>query len=602
MRVAEAGARLAQDAAFRAEWIESRAHTAEEAARSLAAAARAALASRAAEEAPALSARRPGAFLDRAAPEAESVVAGAGRGPRSPRRGRRARRRAHGPRSPTLMSDLLRRRTSIRSVRRLDRVGDGAAQPLVRPRPPARRESAEKLERFRLDRAVGFPEAPPASGDDAALWTGTFVWLRPRPPPRGWCTCSSRCATPRAGSRAASRSRSTRGATSTEAMETLGAGRRLLVRARRRRARAADDAARRREPRLERDRRRAARRRRRPGAQAAGAAGAADPAVQRSVRAGRPPGAHRDRARRRPREWVFGEGLSEQALDTIRGEAARVLPVATYAGLRRDVILLFLVLLPAVLVAIGNRVAARLGARLGAGPRGRGDRARPVGRGGGQATRRTSSAGSRPRSTRWASRVERRVETLRRLHDFSRSAYRMTDPQEVLARATQAVAGFTARRARLVLLLRPQHEPARGAAAGLERHRGDGGAAAGVARRAIDRGDGLPHRRAVLQQRPRPRPLREPRRSSRRAGRATACSRRSRPRRRRSASPSRSTATRGSSRRRWTRSPRSRTSPPCCSATPASTARSPEPWTSCGARAVSRTTSSRTSTTSCARP
>ena len=40
-------------------------------------------------------------------------------------------------------------------------------------------------------------------------------------------------------------------------------------------------------------------------------------------------------------------------------------------------------------------------------------------------------------------RVERRVETLRRLHDFSRSAYRMTDPQEVLARATQAVAGFT---------------------------------------------------------------------------------------------------------------------------------------------------------------
>jgi signal transduction histidine kinase len=40
-------------------------------------------------------------------------------------------------------------------------------------------------------------------------------------------------------------------------------------------------------------------------------------------------------------------------------------------------------------------------------------------------------------------RVERRVETLRRLHDFSRSAYRMTDLQEVLARATQAIAGFT---------------------------------------------------------------------------------------------------------------------------------------------------------------
>jgi len=39
--------------------------------------------------------------------------------------------------------------------------------------------------------------------------------------------------------------------------------------------------------------------------------------------------------------------------------------------------------------------------------------------------------------------VARRVETLRRLHLFSRSAYRMTDAKEVIARATQAIAGFT---------------------------------------------------------------------------------------------------------------------------------------------------------------
>ncbi len=40
-------------------------------------------------------------------------------------------------------------------------------------------------------------------------------------------------------------------------------------------------------------------------------------------------------------------------------------------------------------------------------------------------------------------RVSRRVETLRRLHQFSRSAYRMTDVREVLARSAQAIAAFT---------------------------------------------------------------------------------------------------------------------------------------------------------------
>jgi signal transduction histidine kinase len=39
--------------------------------------------------------------------------------------------------------------------------------------------------------------------------------------------------------------------------------------------------------------------------------------------------------------------------------------------------------------------------------------------------------------------VSRRVETLRRLHQFSRTAYRMTDPAEVMARATHAIAAFT---------------------------------------------------------------------------------------------------------------------------------------------------------------
>jgi signal transduction histidine kinase len=51
-----------------------------------------------------------------------------------------------------------------------------------------------------------------------------------------------------------------------------------------------------------------------------------------------------------------------------------------------------------------------------------------------------------------AQRVDRRVETLRRLHQFSRSAYRMTDFKEVLARSAQAIAGFTGAERVYVLL------------------------------------------------------------------------------------------------------------------------------------------------------
>ena len=44
---------------------------------------------------------------------------------------------------------------------------------------------------------------------------------------------------------------------------------------------------------------------------------------------------------------------------------------------------------------------------------------------------------------RMGRRVERRVETLRRLHALLRTSYRVTDLQEILARASEAIAAFT---------------------------------------------------------------------------------------------------------------------------------------------------------------
>src|SRR5262249_37415873 len=72
-----------------------------------------------------------------------------------------------------LMSDLLRRRPSIRSVRVWTAAG------LVRHSPwfdlaGGRREAAEELERFRLDRTEAFPPAAPAGGG-LPVWTGTFL-------------------------------------------------------------------------------------------------------------------------------------------------------------------------------------------------------------------------------------------------------------------------------------------------------------------------------------------------------------------------------------------------------------------------------------------
>jgi signal transduction histidine kinase len=140
--------------------------------------------------------------------------------------------------------------------------------------------------------------------------------------------------------------------------------------------------------------------------------------------------------------WVLFEGLSNQVIDTIRGEALRAFPPSSYSALKRDVTLLFLLLLPAVLVLVGivsRRISAPVEELVRAAEEiGRG---RPVRIGAGAAE---DELGRLAVSIdTMATRVARRVETLRRLHQFARSAYRMTDFREVVGRSTQAIAAFT---------------------------------------------------------------------------------------------------------------------------------------------------------------
>ena len=140
--------------------------------------------------------------------------------------------------------------------------------------------------------------------------------------------------------------------------------------------------------------------------------------------------------------WVFFEGMSREALDTIRGEAAGAFPPSSLSMLRRDVLLLSGLLLPAVFVVI-SIVSRRVSAPVSQLVRvaediGRGRPVKVTGMEKADELGRLAAA-----VDTMGKRVSRRVETLRRLHQFSRSAYRMTDVKEVLARSAQAIEAFT---------------------------------------------------------------------------------------------------------------------------------------------------------------
>ena len=437
VRVSEAEMRVEQDIGFRAEWVERRARVAEEAAWSLSASAALALAG---DRAPVVDASRLAAdahgHLWTEIPEEESMAFVSGRAENA----EAARRQVGLTRVlAPLMAELRRRRPAIRDVSIW--TADGA----VRHSPwldfhRANRESGGELERFVFNRVARFPAARPATGDEA-VWTGVYAGPSITADPR---TASVFVPV-----------RNAAGALVAgialdldprryvaEAFETWqppgdiwfatdAAGHALLITPR--------------------------------AAAALGWSGvggtviAEAPSPELKKLAARALRGQRSAeqyvvdgkalriasARVGATGWVLFEGFSREAVDTIRGEAVRAFPPASYSRLRNEVLLLFALLSLAVLGTIGivsRRVSAPWASsstppRKSAG--GRSVCSRRRGLSGDELGRLATAIDT------MGKRVARRVETLRRLHDFSRSAYRMTDFKEVLGRSTQAIAAFT---------------------------------------------------------------------------------------------------------------------------------------------------------------
>ena len=208
--------------------------------------------------------------------------------------------------------------------------------------------------------------------------------------------------------------------------------------------------------------------------------------------------------------WVLFEGYSREALDTIRAEAVRAFPPASYSRLRREVLLLFALLSLAVLGDDRPGLPPHLRARGRARPGRRGDRPRPLLRdrrarlrGRGRAPRLGHRHdGQARRAPRGDAAPAAPVLAAGLPHDGLQGGPRALDPGH---------RRLHRRRARLVPPLRSEHEPARGRAAGMEPDRGRRREAQDLGGRALDRGHGLPDRRGLLHQRPRPGPVQQPR-------------------------------------------------------------------------------------------
>jgi signal transduction histidine kinase len=140
--------------------------------------------------------------------------------------------------------------------------------------------------------------------------------------------------------------------------------------------------------------------------------------------------------------WVFVEGLSADALRRLEDQAVQEVQPERYRTLKRDVILLFVYLFAVVLIVtwqLSRRISAPVERLVKA--------AEDIGEG---RVAELEPGTSRDELGRLATaldqmshRVERRVETLRRLHTLLRMTYRATDMREVLARCAEAVAAFT---------------------------------------------------------------------------------------------------------------------------------------------------------------
>ncbi|HEY7864073.1 MAG TPA: ATP-binding protein, partial [Thermoanaerobaculia bacterium] len=114
----------------------------------------------------------------------------------------------------------------------------------------------------------------------------------------------------------------------------------------------------------------------------------------------------------------------------------------TYSGLRRDLFILFAVLSAALLAGViylARRISEPVRELVKA--------AEEIGEGRSVHVSRKDAKDEMGRLAaaveRMGRRVERRVETLRRLHLLFRTAYRTTDLKDVLARSSEAIAAFT---------------------------------------------------------------------------------------------------------------------------------------------------------------
>ena len=428
LRVSEAGIRMAQDAANRADWLAQRARTVEESARSLAAATRLALEGRLGPGGPVPHSDSHGRVWT-AAPE-EGSVAYLDSGPAD--LARAASDIAATRPLAALMAELRRRRPSIRTARVWTASG------AIRESPWDDLDTASRMSRGAKPRrsigaVVTFPEAPPASGDESA-WTDTpgegrfaevFVPVRAE---------SGRLlgvvGLEVDAGRYVAEALESSDPVGDVCFATDSDGHALFMTPR---AAAALGW---------------------PGGAGSRLSDAPSPEAKRlAVRARSGPRSNEEylidgkpvrvaSARVEPTGWVFYEGLSKEAMETVRGEGAGAFPPASLSMLKRDVLVLFMLLIPAVvavLVMASRRISSPVHELTIA--------AEEIGRG-----RAVNLAARRPDDElgrlaaaidAMAKRVARRVETLRRLHLFSRSAYRMTDAREVIARATQAIAGFT---------------------------------------------------------------------------------------------------------------------------------------------------------------
>jgi signal transduction histidine kinase/HAMP domain-containing protein len=140
--------------------------------------------------------------------------------------------------------------------------------------------------------------------------------------------------------------------------------------------------------------------------------------------------------------WVFVEGLSAPALAKIAAGAAQEIAPKSYSVFRRYLVAAFLYLLAAMLAAVflvSRRFAAPIADLVQA--------AEEIGRGRPVALSRPPGQDELGRLAialnRTGRRVERRVETLNRLHSLLRQEYRGAELPEIIARSTEAIAAFT---------------------------------------------------------------------------------------------------------------------------------------------------------------